>query len=67
VKAPVGVAEAEVVDETEVSTVEVVDLLDVAEAEELVDITVPFLIYKESRLPAPVFWISKMHGEWENE
>lgn len=65
-KAPVVVAEAEVVDETDVTVVEVEDLLDVAEDEEVLEMTVPFLMYKESRLPAPVVLIRKWHGKLGN-
>jgi hypothetical protein len=66
VNAPVGVAEAEGVDETDVTTEDVEDLPDVAEDEEAVGMAVPFLMYKESRLPAPVVLISKRHGELGN-
>jgi hypothetical protein len=65
-KAPVGVAEAEAVDETDITTDDVEDLPNVAEDEEVLEMTVPFLMYKESRLPAPVVLISKRHGELGN-
>lgn len=65
-KAPVGVAEAEVVDETDVTAVEVEDLLDIAEDEKVLEMTVPFFMYKESRLPAPVVLIRKGHGKLGN-
>lgn len=61
-KDPVGVADAEVVDETELPTEDTVeDKLDGTEVvdvdateEEVVESTVPFLMYRESLLPAPV-------------
>jgi hypothetical protein len=67
-KAPVGVAEAEAeaVDETDITTDDVEDLPNVAEDEEVLEMTVPFLMYKESRLPAPVILINKTHGKLKN-
>jgi hypothetical protein len=62
VNKPVGDAEAEVVDDTEITMVDIVEdeldepeFVDVeATEEEVVETTVPFLMYKESLLPAPV-------------
>jgi hypothetical protein len=54
VKAPVGIeaTELEVLEDTVPETDEV--WLDVADDAEEVGMTVPFLMYKVSRLPAPV-------------
>lgn len=67
---PVAVAELDVVDavleETEDCTTDdvddVPDEIEVSDVEAVVEMTVPFLMYAESLLPAPITQIKKPYG-----